>query len=254
MWKNINTLSQLNISDAPNILLYGAYGFPHQKIIEEFIADKFNVKLPIAKRKPAHTGIPYIETDYYIEIDFFHPDFSSDIHHLTEFLLTICQHRCLHMARHIIVLRNIDFFHRNNSQYIRVLFERFYKNVFFICTTCRINKIEAPIQSRMQMYRVPLVNRPVLKHTELNAFIKKPSFEQCRLLAYKLYQHNIELRMIIRELINSNSDLEFIKQMTDIEHRSLRIDESKIVFYIEYALLTFVKAASNRSGFALETG
>ena len=72
------------------------------------------------------------------------------------------------MERHIIVIKNIDFFHNNNSQSIRVLFERFYNNVIFICTTNHINKVELPIQSRMQLVRVPLP-----KETEQRIILEK---------------------------------------------------------------------------------
>lgn len=252
MCKNINhdqvikRLMELNISDCPNVLLYGSIGFPQHSLIEQFLAQKCNVKYPIPKRYPKYNTLPYIETDYYIEIDCYHPDFPADIQPLMDLLLTVCQHKCMHMARHVIVLRNIDFFHRNHSQYIRVIFERFYKNALFICTTYHINKLEAPILSRMQMYRVALDRLPVFNHLELDAFLKdakNKTPEDARALAYKLYQQNIELKYILLECIKHHPTPAFIQKCADIEHASLKLDASKIFFSIEYALLTFVKRA-----------
>jgi DNA polymerase III delta prime subunit len=277
----VNQLVNINILENPNILLYGAKGFPHNLLIETAIAKKFNLKLPIKKRYPVWNNLfSYIETDYYFEIDCRHPEFPSDLTVILDFLLTISKHKCMHLDRHIIIIKNIDFFHHNNSQSIRVIFERFYNNSLFICTTNSINKIEAPIQSRMQLYRVPLpsqreqsiilekltgnkdfiyIDRNFVKnvffneHTiqEITIFPAIKEFvtscknkEDIRKFSLKLFQQNISIKELILDLLNhihKNKIYDFLEQCTAIEYQSMHLDSSKICFYLELILLIFYR-------------
>jgi len=277
----IDILSGIQILNTPNILLYGAKGFPHNLLIEAAIAKKFNLTLPIQKRYPIWNNLfSYIETDYYFEIDCFHPEFPSDLNIILEFLLTISKHKCIHLDRHIIIIRNIDFFHNNNSQSIRVIFERFYNNSLFICTTNHINKIEKPIQSRMQLYRIPLpsyneqhvilekltkkndfiymdrnfikniffnehglketMNYPPLK--EFISTVKKK--DEIRKFSLKLFQQSITMTDLILDLINFITDknkFNFLEECTSIEHMTLYADYSKLAFNLELILLLFFR-------------
>lgn len=277
----VEQLININILDNPNILLYGAKGFPHNILIETAIAKKFNLQLPIQKRYPTWNNLfSYVETDYYFEIDCHHPEFPSDLNIILDFLLTISKHKCMHLDRHIIIIKNIDFFHHNNSQSIRVIFERFYNNSLFICTTNSINKIEAPIQSRMQLYRIPLpshkeqevilerlighnkyiyhdrnfvknifFNEHTIRETLLYPFIKEfittcKNKEDIRKFSLKLFQQNISIKELILDLLNyikKDYIYDFLEKCSIIEYNSLHLDSSKISFYIEMILLIFFR-------------
>lgn len=149
-------LLQDEINASPNLLLYGPRGFPHMLLIEHAIARKMNTTYPISKRTPMWNGMTYIETDYYFEMDMAHPEFPKNIQEMIEFLLSIVRNKCIYLDRHIVILKNLDVLHRNNSQAFRVILERFSGNVLFIATTHHINQLEAPLLSRMICQRVPL--------------------------------------------------------------------------------------------------
>lgn len=144
------------IDNSPNILTYGANGFPHALIIEYSISKIVKCAYPIPKRHHHWDSMPYIETDYYFELDMAHPEFPKKIESLIDFLLNIIHNRCIYLSRHIFILRNIDVIHRNNPQAFRVILERFSENVMFIATTNKMNLIEAPILSRMLLFRIPI--------------------------------------------------------------------------------------------------
>lgn len=277
----VDQLTNINIEDSPNILLYGPKGFPHNLLIECAIAKKFNLKIPIKKRIPVWNNLlTYIETDYYFEIDCNQPDFPNDLNIFLDFLLNISKHKCIHLSRHVIIIKNIDYFHNNNSQSIRVIFERFYNNSLFICTTNSLNKIEKPIQSRMQQYRVPLpskkeqtilleklthkkdfiyIDRNFVKNVFLNEhqiietlyyppikeFIESyKNKEEVRKFSLKLFQQDISLSYLIQDLINfipEQKKLTFLEECTYIEQRSLHLEPSKLSFYLELILLTFFR-------------
>lgn len=145
-----------DMDSSPNILVYGPIGFPHMILIEYAIAIRFGATYPIQKRTPVWNNLPYIETDYYVEMDMAHPDFPKNIQEMIDFLLNIIRNRCIYLSRHIIILKNLDILHRSNSQAFRVILERFTGNVLFISTTHHINQLEAPILSRMVSFRIPL--------------------------------------------------------------------------------------------------
>jgi DNA polymerase III delta prime subunit len=275
----IDHVSHLDIQTSPNLLFYGPKGFPHSLLIEAAICKKFNLKFPIQKRFPKWKDLfSYTETDYYFELDCFHPEFTTDLTVLMDFLLNISKHKCIHIERHIIIIKNIEFFHNNNSQSLRVLFERFYNNVLFICTSNHINKIEPPIQSRMQLIRVPLPKeseqknllekltkskkyiyidrnfvrnifftehklQETLNYLPIKEFIKqKQSKEDIRKLSLKLFQQSISIKYIILDLLTFIPDskkVDFLSEACKIEHQSTYLDPSKISFYIELILHLF---------------
>lgn len=147
-----------DLNDLPNCLLYGPNGFPIDILIEYSIANYFKTSFPIQKRFPIwNQCLPYTETNYYFCIDTEHPEFPKEIDELVQFIKEIVQTKCIHLTRHIIVLKNMDqIASHKNSFYFRVLLERFSQNVLFINTTHHLNMIEPPLISRMTVYRVPL--------------------------------------------------------------------------------------------------
>jgi len=144
----------------PNVLLYGAPDTPFYPIWH-YIACA-----PLGKRAtdyhhrscvwPATGGVPYIETDAFLHFDMRHPDMPKEASdQIEDFLKAILPSRCIHLHKHIVVIENVDLLCEMSAQAMRVLFERFSANVFFIATTQRLNAIEAPLQSRFLTARIP---------------------------------------------------------------------------------------------------
>ena len=145
------------LSAMPNILMYGMHGFPLDILWKHSLMMRFGAKSVSAVQCTWGKEIQYMETPYYIHIDLENPFIPKDIDLLQEFLKTIITTRSMLCDRHIIVLENIDSLARDASMNsFRVLLERFSKNVWFVCTTYRISRIEAPIRSRFYCIRVPL--------------------------------------------------------------------------------------------------
>jgi hypothetical protein len=234
----IDQLVDMNIAEHPNILLHGCAGMSHVAIIEQFVSKRFGVGLPLHKRYPVWNGMPYVETDYYFEIDCFHPDFTNV---LIDFLLHICRHKCIHLARHIIFLRNIDYFHRNNPQSLRVLFERFSQNVLFICSTRYVNKVERPLLSRMQLYRIPMervgAGAGTIGKKEPRIKIELGDKDLIRKSAYRCFQQDVSIKDIVQAVLPSVKEpVEVVAIASEIEHTAAQCDPCKYVFHIELFL------------------
>jgi len=137
----------------PNVLLYGARGFPLDLVYRAAIRRRFG-EFHLRDHVHADGDIPYRRCGYFLEIDFAHPNLPKDLDCLTVFLRDIVEARFAHAPRHIIVLRNIDAL--RDPQPFRVLLERFSHNAMFICTTHRVGALEPPLRSRFQHSRVPL--------------------------------------------------------------------------------------------------
>ena len=157
--KIIDLFSSHELSSMPNILLYCRSGFPVDVLWEE------GLKNIISKNKNLDVNaitrienvfeeiIPYNDCHYFIEIDFAHPDISKDNKNISNFLKSIIETRCIHLDRHILVLRNIDNLFKDYS--FRIILERFSKSAIFICTTSRM-QLDDPLTSRFLSIRVPL--------------------------------------------------------------------------------------------------
>lgn len=232
----IDNLVEMDIREHPNILLHGCEGVPHTRVVETFIARRFGLTLPLVKRYPIWNGLPYVETDYYIEIDCFHPDFTNV---LLELLLTICRHKCIHLERHIIFLRNIDYFHRKNPQCLRVLFERFSQNALFICSTYHLNRVEKPLQSRMQLYRIPFQGEVVGRKKEPAIVLELENKEAIRRCALKLFQQDIRIKDVVTAALPKVPEAlkgDFVARACAIDHASIYCDEVKYAFHLELLL------------------
>ena len=152
--KMVNNIVQLNFCSNPNLLLYGAKGFPFDFIWETIMQKKFG-----KYKKVKYTwqkDITYYETPYFFEIDLLYPHQTKDMDIFSEFIKELITHPCIHEDRHIIILKSIDeLSNRNKATAMRVLLERYSKNAFFICTTSQISAIEQPLQSRFLLFRCP---------------------------------------------------------------------------------------------------
>jgi hypothetical protein len=139
---------------APNVLLYGPDGMPHDMIWEFMIRRKHG---PFTKA--THMWGKewlYHETPYFFEIDLKHPSQPKSIASLPGLLKEIITHPCLHATRHTIFLRNVEVLAQKSEMYaFRVLLERYSHNAWFVCSTHHIGIIESPIRSRFLGLRVP---------------------------------------------------------------------------------------------------
>lgn len=158
-----------NLEIMPNILMYGVYGFPLDMLWKEALLRRFNIEKFLPISCIWGKDIQYMETPYYIHIDLENPCMPRDIEVLQDFLKSVITSKNIISERHIIILENIDSFVNKNTNMnaFRVLLERFSKNVWFICTTYRIGKMESPLKSRFYCIRVPLSTEAEI-HSILN--------------------------------------------------------------------------------------
>lgn len=142
--------------DVPNILLYGPQGFPINLLWNVVATNKFG---KFSKKECIfEKTVCYLETTYFIEIDFLHPANMKALDLLNDLIKTIITASCIYNDRHIIVCHNID--NISDIFTFRVLLERYSKNAFFVCTTHSLSSIEAPLKSRFFSIRVPLFTEP----------------------------------------------------------------------------------------------
>jgi len=150
----INNITHFKFSSNPNLLLYGAKGFPFDFIWETALQKKFG-----KYKKVKYTwqkDITYYETPYFFEVDLLYPHQTKDMETFSEFIKDLVTHPCIHEDRHIIILKSIDeLSNRHKAIAMRVLLERYSKNAFFICTTSHISALEQPLISRFLLLRCP---------------------------------------------------------------------------------------------------
>ena len=155
--KNNNTFFKIfneitNTSN--NTLVYSTHGFPLDLFVDEIIKNRFNIET-IYKKNSQWKTISYVENQYFFEINFMNPDIRKDLSSLTEFILHLIQSHNLSHFKKIIVLKHIEYLTEFFFQF-RILLEKYSSNVVFMCTSHSISKIEAPIKSRFNIFRIPL--------------------------------------------------------------------------------------------------
>jgi hypothetical protein len=151
-----------------NTLLYGAYGFPTDLLIDEIIKEKFGLVNIYRTECIWNKNIVYNENQYFFEIDLMNPNMPKDYSFLTELILHIIKSKNILVGyKHFIILKHIDLLHVEFFTF-RILLERFTENAYFLCTTHKISKIEAPIRSRFYCIRVPL-----FEHTDIIKIFNK---------------------------------------------------------------------------------
>ena len=145
-----------NILLSPNnLLLYCAYGFPIDLIIDTILIEKFKKNNFYRTAHVWDKSIYYYENQDFIEIDLMNPENIKNIDKLTKFLLHIVNTKNISLDKHLIILKHIDLLYRHYYEF-RILLERFSNNITFISTTHHISKIETPIRSRYSLFRIPL--------------------------------------------------------------------------------------------------
>lgn len=157
----LDNIVHAGITCSPNVLFYGAYGFPLEYFAELFVRRLIGAcdQTPsvAAQRAVWDQMIPYAFTDQYFLVDLNHPDMPKDLGCFPDFVKNILESACIHMERHVFILANVDTLCTSKNHFaMRVLLERFSKNAMFVGTTHKIGNIEPPIQSRFMLVRIPL--------------------------------------------------------------------------------------------------
>ena len=141
-----------------NLLLYSYLGYPIDLFIDELIKLKFNIQILNKKELIWNKNVPYYENQYFFEIDLNNPNIPNDYSFLTEMILFIIKNKPVISNKHLIILKNIDKLEEYAFAF-RIILEKFYNNVYFICTTHKISKIESPIKSRFSLIRMRLFTK-----------------------------------------------------------------------------------------------
>lgn len=157
-----NNLLNLSYKSNINMLLYSIYGFPIELFVDEIIKKKFNITYIYKVEYTWNKNIIYYENKNFIEIDLSNPNMSKDFSILNDFLLNIIKLSNIINNKHFIIIKNIDYL-SNYFFAFRILLEKFSKNAYFLCTTYKISKIEAPIKSRFTLFRIPLFTHDNIK-------------------------------------------------------------------------------------------
>lgn len=139
---------------SPNILFYGAEGFPINLLLDYMFAKMYGTFTRLQCQ--INSEMEYFQTQWFLEFDFHHPNFMKQSTECIEVIKQMIQGPSVHGGRHIIVLKNVDGALAVAKQMFRVLLERYSKNALFICTTHSFSKLEPPLRSRFTLVRIPL--------------------------------------------------------------------------------------------------
>lgn len=165
-----------------NILLYGSHGFPIELFIDEVIKAKFNISDIYKKETLWNKDFIYFYSQYFIEIDMMNPSILKNSSAVPNFITSIIKSRHVNNSKHLFVIKNIENMSSNDFSNFRIIFEKYSKNVYFICTTHKITKIDTPVQSRFNLFRMP-----TFKHDNIVSIFD-------RHLGHSLNNHLIEIR------------------------------------------------------------
>lgn len=146
-----------------NALLYGSYGFPTDLFIDEVLKHKFNTDILYKKECVCSKNIPYYHNQHFIEINCMHPMIPKDLSIISKFILNIITNKNINDDKHLIVIKHIDIFNSNDFNSLRIILERFSNNVYFLCTTHKLDKIDVPVKSRFALFRIPLFSHIEIK-------------------------------------------------------------------------------------------
>jgi len=138
-----------------NVLLYGSHGFPTDLFIEEVIKHKFDISTIYKKECNWNKEIIYFWNQYFLEIDLMHPGMTRDLSELSKFIISVIKNKNIYYDKHFIVIKHIDYLNRDDFSSFRIILERFSSNVYFLCTTHKLDKIDVPVKSRFALFRMP---------------------------------------------------------------------------------------------------
>ena len=210
-----------------NLLLYSYLGYPIDLFIDELIKLKFNIHNLNKKELIWNRNVPYFENQYFFEIDLNNPNIPNDYSFLTEMILFIIKNKPVASNKHLIILKNIDKLGEYAFAF-RIILEKFYNNVYFICTTHKISKIESPITSRFSLIRLRLFTNneiSIIFNKYLNStkviennrniifciFLSQVKINEPHLITEDFCEFNYPL---IKKFIESKYDLHDIRQFS----------------------------------------
>lgn len=193
-----------------NYLFYSSYGFPFDLFIDDIIMKRFNINHIYRKEVIWNKSIIYNENQYFFEFDLDNPNMTKKYEVLTELLLSIIKTKPIMNGKHLIIIKNIDKLNEFFFSF-RIILERYSHNCFFICSTNKISKIEAPIKSRFCLFRIRLfTNNEIIKifnsnlKISLNGNLIK---NNCRNIIFAIFIAQTELyepQLITEEFCNLN--------------------------------------------------
>lgn len=147
-----------------NVLFYGQYGFPTDLFIDEILKVKFNIDHIYRQECIWNKDFVYQYNQHFLEIDLMHPSISKNICLLSKFIIDIIKNKNIANNKHFFIIKHIDILSPKDAIVFRIVLEKYSNNVFFFCTTHKLDKIETPIKSRFSMMRMPLLShQEVLK-------------------------------------------------------------------------------------------
>jgi hypothetical protein len=187
-----------------NLLFYSYIGFPIDLIIDELLKIKFNNNIN-KKEVIWNKNIVYYENQNFFEIDLNNPNISNDYTFLTDMLLFIIKNKSVSNKKHLIILKNIDKL-EEYSYVFRIILEKFYNNVYFICSTNKICKIESPIKSRFSLIRLRLFHIDEIKII-FNDFIQEKLLIENRNIIFCIFLSQVNINeplLITNEFCNYN--------------------------------------------------
>ena len=210
-----------------NLLLFSYIGFPLDIYIDELLKAKFNIKHLYKNELIWNKNIIYYENQYFFEIDLNNPNISNEYSFITDMILFIIKNRPMINNKHLIIIKNIDKL-GDYSFAFRIIIEKFYNNVYFICTTNKISKIESPIRSRFSLIRMRLFKLEEIeyifnKYLEcecknknnrniiFNIFLSQVNINEPHLISKEFCEFNYPL---IKNFIDSKYDLNHIRQLS----------------------------------------
>ena len=211
-----------------NILFYSCIGYPIDLFIDELLKTKFNIKNLNKKELIWNKNIIYYENQYFLEIDLNNPNVSNNYSYLADMILFIINNKPIfNNKKHLIILKNIDKFNEYAFAF-RIILERFNNNVYFICTTNKISKIESSIKSRftfitLRLFRIDEIIMIFKKYLEIketniinrniifNIFLEQVKINEPHLISYEFCNFNYPP---IVKFVDSKYDLNDIRQLS----------------------------------------
>ncbi len=187
----LNTYSKIEY----NLLLFSYIGFPTDLFIDELIKLKFNIINLNKKELIWNKNIIYYENQYFLEIDLNNPNMPNNYSFFTEMILFIIKNKPMINNKHLIIIKNIDKL-EEYSYAFRILLEKFYNNVYFICTTNKISKIESPIKSRFSLIRLRLFRIDEIEYILNNYFNNQ---NKIKIINRNIIFHLFLLQVLINE-------------------------------------------------------
>ena len=190
-----------------NTLLYSSIGFPIDLFADLIIKKKFNIKNKIYRSEHVwDKTLIYNENSNFIELDIMNPENYKNIDKITPFLLHIIKHKNIGFEKHFIIIKNIELLSKLFYDF-RILLERYSNNITFLCTTHYMSKIESPIKSRFNSFRIPLFTFEEIN----NIFVNYLNISMRDELAI-LKTRNIIKALFISQIENSPSAEEILTE------------------------------------------